>query len=170
MKRFLLLSVMMTGLALPADATTPFRSTVFSHAVVAYCPTAAGFGSCPNTGQAGYPYQPSGLQSYDESYAGVSLGTSSMSVANVPSSGTATATVVRNESGLFPTLKAGSFIETTSEGAKSSGFGTVGTRYALTYNGTEAVPLSLVGDVDFELRFPSNSGYPAAMASSNLTW
>ena len=157
MKNLFLAAVAVSSVSAPAQAVAPFRSTVFTQAVVANCPGIPTFGACPNDGLPAYPYQPSATQTYDEDYRGIEYGTASVATASLTTAGVATASVIRNDFGLFPTLKAGSFINANGVGASSSGFGTAATRYALTYTGSEVVPLALAGTIDFELLFPLNN-------------
>lgn len=169
MKNILMAAVAVGFVAAPAQAAAPFRSTVFTQAVLAHCPATPTFGPCPSNGAPALPYQPSAPQSYDEDYHGIEYGTASVATASLTTAGVTTASVIRNNNGLFPTLKAGSFINPNGVGAASTGFGAAATRYALTYNGSQSVPLALAGTIDFEMRFPANNIFLAGFGRVEAT-
>jgi hypothetical protein len=165
-----------TGLCLvmaaPAFAAQ-FTSRSASTALVANCPSGPLGGVCnPNyvlgssdfTGYVGIEdYKPTQFGLDAQSYAILRPSPESLS------HGSAISFSVNDPLSDLPVLKAGAFTRPTDLGRYTTSYAFMSTLSAFTYTGTEALPLSLVGNIDYLLSFaPIN--YAAPFQSGSLPY
>ena len=159
--------------AVPAAATPVFTSRSASTAIVANCPNRPLGNVCdPNyvlgsNNFAGY----AGVEDYKPTQYG--LGANSYAILRpTPSSlshGSGTAFTVTEPGSDLPVLKVGAFTRPTDLGRYTTSYAFMSTLAAFTYSGTDPLPLSLVGNLDFLFSYaPIN--YPAPFQSGSLPY
>jgi hypothetical protein len=160
-------------LVAPAAAAPLFTSRSGSTALVANCPSGPLGGVCnPNyvlgsndfTGYVGVEnYNPNKPGFSSASYAILKPTPTSLS------HGSAIAFALTDPASDLPVLKAGAFTRPTDLGRYTTSYAFMSTLAAYTYTGTEALPLSLVGNLDYLVSFaPIN--YPAPFVSGSLPY
>jgi hypothetical protein len=145
------------GQALPATAAPVFSSRSGSEALAANCPSGPLGGVCdPNfvlgSGNfAGY----SGVEDFKRTQFGLSAQSYAIlkPTPNSPSNGSAIAFSVSDPESALPVLKVGAYTRPTELGRYATSYSFMSTLAAFTYQGIDPLPLSLVGNVDFDVSF-----------------
>ena len=161
----------LSAAATPASAAEPFTTRSASVALVANCPSAPLTSVCTPAyvlGSGDFGPGVTGIEDYKPTQLG--LGAESYAILKPtrtsPSYGSAIAFNTTDPASDLPVLKAGAFTRADDLGRYATSYAFSSTLSAFTYTGTQALPLALVGDIDYLLTFaPIDYGAPLSAGS-----